>query len=276
MSIKVLHIIAGDLSGGAARGAHFLHQGLLDCGVESKILIQTSNEYDSNVQAIITNRFHRIMKIFQRYLDNFLIESYRNRENIIFSTGMVGYDIRKYDVYQWADIIHLHWINNSMINIKLLKKIDKPIVWTMRDMWPMTGGCHLAMECQGYKTSCGYCPQLGSKSRFDLSWYILKRKKRYYPKKLNLIAVSKWLAECAYSSDLFKGSDVRIIHNGIDTQAFFPIDREIARDLIGLPKHRKIVLVGAMNIHENIRDSINFKKPFLIWIQNLCSFFLVE
>ena len=259
MSIKVLHIVAGDLSEGAARGAYWLHRGLLECGVESKMVVQNAGEEDPTVQSVAQTSRNKVLRMLRIVLDRLPVELYRNRENFIFSTGISGFDIRKFDVYQCANVVHLHWINNGMMNVKLLKKIDKPIVWTMRDMWPMTGGCHYAMECKGYETGCGCCPQLGSNNRFDLSWYILKRKKRYYSKKIKLVAISRWLAECAKSSDLFRGFDVSVIHNAVDTKEFFAIEREVARDLLGLPKDKKIVLAGATNIHQKYKGFGKFQ-----------------
>ena len=41
-----------------------------------------------------------------------------------------------------CDIVNLHWIGNNLIPIKDLKRINKPIVWTLHDMWPYTGSEH--------------------------------------------------------------------------------------------------------------------------------------
>ena len=32
------------------------------------------------------------------------------------------------------DLIHIHWIGKGFIKLSSIKKIEKPIVWTMRDM----------------------------------------------------------------------------------------------------------------------------------------------
>ena len=46
-------------------------------------------------------------------------------------------------IYQFnPDIIHLHNLHGYYINIELLfdclKKINKPIIWTLHDVWPFT------------------------------------------------------------------------------------------------------------------------------------------
>ena len=53
--------------------------------------------------------------------------------------------------YKNADIIHIHWLSDGFINLKSISKISKPIVWTMRDMWPFTGGSHYTMEFEKYE-----------------------------------------------------------------------------------------------------------------------------
>jgi glycosyltransferase involved in cell wall biosynthesis len=260
MDIKILHVVAGDLSGGAARGAYWLHKGLLEYGIESRMIVQNYNGNDPTIEGIAKTDIGKGLKLLRSQIDIIPTKFYRSREKFIFSTGITGFDIRKSDFYQWANIIHFHWINAGMININLLNKIDKPIVWTMRDMWPMTGGCHYAMECKGYEKGCGRCPQLKSQNKNDLSRYILKRKERCYPDNLNLVAVSNWLSECAKHSYLLNGFKIETVPNAVDTKEFFPIDPDVARDVLGLPKDKKIVLAGATNIHSRYKGFSKFQE----------------
>ncbi|WMW23234.1 glycosyltransferase family 4 protein [Methanolobus mangrovi] len=260
MHIKVLHVVAGDLTEGAAKGAYWLHKGLLMKGIDSRMVVQYyygNDENDSTIEAINQTNIGKRLKSLRHKMDIFPTKLYRNREKFIFSTGISGYDIRKLDAYQWADIIHLHWINNGMVKIKALSKIDKPIVWTMRDMWPMTGGCHYSLECKSYENGCGYCPLLKSHHKKDLSYILTLYKKRYYPKNLYLVAISNWLAKCAKKSYLFNDFNIEVISNAIDTQIFYAVDKKIAREALGLDKYKKIVLVGATNIHDEYKG---FKK----------------
>lgn len=260
MIIRILHIVAGNLSEGASRGAYWLHRGLLKADVESRMIVQHEDGNDPTVKQVHDNKFHNLSVLSRIALDRLPVVLYRNREKSIFSTGISGFDIRKLSDYQWADIIHLHWINNGMINVKLLKEIDKPIVWTMRDMWPMTGGCHYAIECKGFESRCGRCPQLKSNCEYDLSRFVLNRKKRYYKKNLHFVAISNWLKECAKDSYLLNGFDIDVIPNAIDTKEFFPIDKDIAREKLGLPHDRKIVLTGATNIHDKYKGFDQFQN----------------
>ena len=249
--MKILHIVAGGLDGGAARGAYWLHLGLRELGVESKIFTNSKITLgDDSVVTTMKSKKDKAFNMIRGQLDNLLLLLYPKRKRIIFSTGMFGIDFTKTKEYKEADVIHLHWINGGFVNIKHLAKIDKPIIWTMRDMWPMTGGCHYSMECQKYKTGCGSCEQLQSNSKYDLSRFILNRKKKYFPKSMKLVGISHWLSEKAKESELFKEYDMRTIPNNINKDEFFPVEKQVARDILGLKTDKKIILCGSTNLKD--------------------------
>jgi glycosyltransferase involved in cell wall biosynthesis len=248
--LKVLHIVAGDLSGGAARGAYWLHLGLKELEVDSKIFTNSKITLgDDSVVTTSKTKKDKLFNMIRSQLDNIFTIFYPKRKKIIFSTGFFGIDFTKTREYKEADIIHLHWIN-GVVNMKHLNKVNKPIVWTMRDMWPLTGGCHYSMECKRYKTGCGKCEQLNSNSSYDLSKYIINRKKKYIPKNIKLVGISHWLNEKAKESDLFRDFDIRTISNNIDTKEFFPVDKQIARDILGLKTDKKIILCGSTSLKD--------------------------
>ncbi|MCK4842956.1 MAG: glycosyltransferase family 4 protein [Methylococcales bacterium] len=242
--MKILHIVAGDLRGGAARGAYWLHHALIEFGIDSKVFTNSNTTLgDDCVISTTQTKKDKLSNIFRIQIEQLIVRLYKNQN--IFSTGVFGIDFTKIKEYKEADIIHLHWINGSFINIKHLSKIDKPIIWTMRDMWPMTGGCHYAMECVKYKIGCGSCEQLNRNSNYDLSKFILNRKKKYLPKIMKIVGISNWLSQKAKESLLFKDFDIRIISNNIDTKAFFPLEKKIAKDILGIKTDKKIILLGS-------------------------------
>lgn len=276
--MKILHIVAGDLNGGAARGAYWLHAGLRELGVDSKIFTNSKITLgDDSVVTTVKSKKNKALNILRGQLDNLLLLLYPKRKRIIFSAGLFGVDFTKTKEYEEADIIHLHWINGGLVNIKHLAKIDKPIVWTMRDMWPMTGGCHYSMECEKYKIGCGNCEQLQS-SGYDLSKYIINRKKEHLRKNIKLIGISNWLSEKAKESDVFKDFSVQTISNNIDTRQFFPIKKQIAREVLGLHTNKKIILCGSTSLKDFYKgfskyietlNILNNKEYFLCFFGNL-------
>ncbi len=248
---KVLHIVGGELNGGAARGAYWLHKGLLKSGISSRILTNSRDTFgDDTVTSVAVSRKQKIKDVLRSQLDVLPVMLYRQRRRVIFHCGLVGFDFIETEAYKWADIVHFHWINGGFVNIKHFSKISKPIVWTMRDMWPVTGGCHYALDCNNYESGCGTCKVLSSYKKYDLSRFVLWRKKYRLPRDMKVVGISNWLSDCARNSQLFKEFDVRTISNNIDTHAFRPVNKEISRDILGLPKDKKIVLAGAHSLRD--------------------------
>ncbi len=250
--MKILHIVAGNLNGGAAKGAYWLHSGLCEVGVQSKILVNAKSPKDERIISVASTFKNKIFLKLYALLDSLIPQLYKKKK-ALFSTGLFGFDFTKTAAYQEADIINLHWINGGFINIKHLSKIKKPLVWTIRDMWPFTGGCHLSLGCERYKTSCGSCVQLNSKYRLDLSKWVLHRKRRYLPKQTKIVAISQWVAEQARESTLLKHFDIRTISNCIDMDVFFPVNKIVARKALAIQTKKKIILLGSINLEESYK-----------------------
>jgi len=244
--MKVLHLVSGEFSGGAARGAYWLHKALLDEGVDSKILCNAVNTFnDPSLVSIAKSKKGRAVHIIKLLVDYVLPHIFSRSKKYIFSSGMPGYDFRKTREYKEADVIHLHWVNKGFVNVKHLSKVQKPVIWTMRDMWPATGGCHYSFDCDRYKDGCGMCPQLESRMKYDFSSFVYNRKKKYMPLNLTVIGISSWVSEVASNSLIFKGYKIFTISNAIEADSFEPVDKRIARSLLKLPKSKKIILFGA-------------------------------
>ncbi|WP_423747815.1 glycosyltransferase family 4 protein [Halopseudomonas nanhaiensis] len=202
---------------------------------------------DESVVTTNLNKPQLLVNLARSQIDQSLASLYQGRSSGMFSTGLLGTDLKKSDAYRNADIIHLHWINAGFINMKHLEGIDKPLIWTMRDMWPMTGGCHYSMGCGKFESGCGSCDQLGSRSDRDLSRFVLNRKQRYLPRSMKVVGISSWLTEQARQSKLFRDFDVRTIHNNVDSSEFFPVDKALARQMLGIDTRKTIVLAGSTN-----------------------------
>jgi glycosyltransferase involved in cell wall biosynthesis len=151
----------------------------------------------------------------------------------------------------------LHWVNHGLVNIDDLPTWNKPLVWTMRDMWPFTGGCHHALGCERFLHQCGRCPLLGSSSAKDLSARALARKAKYLSRAgIRWVAVSHWLRDEAARSALLKSASIRVIPSGVRTADFVRVDKATARRALGLPDKGKVVLLGANNLREEYKGFV--------------------
>ncbi|MCH7637128.1 MAG: glycosyltransferase family 4 protein [Proteobacteria bacterium] len=246
--MKVLHLVAGELNGGAARGAYWLHQALRDLGVDSTILTNArDNLGDESVISLTDSALGRLKLAILYRMGQAPLKLYRNRQALTFSTGIDGIDFTRHPAYVSADLVHLHWVS-GLVSTRVLRKMKKPVVWTLRDMWPFTGGCHHSLECDRFTKDCGQCPQLGSTRERDLTRFILRHKQASLPEDIRIVGISRWMSECASKSAVFRARQVTTISNNIDTQLFSPLPKELARQALGLEEGQKIVLVGALHV----------------------------
>lgn len=147
-----------------------------------------------------------------------------------------------------ADIVNLHWVRGFVDYAAFFQSrpAGQPVVWTLHDMHPLTGGCHYAADCDRYVEHCGTCPVLGSDNPEDASFQILQRKQAILAARtggpLHVVAPSRWLAAQARRSRLFRDTPVSVIPYGLESDVFTPHDRQAARQGFGLPPDLKIIL----------------------------------
>ena len=128
------------------------------------------------------------------------------------------------------DIVHLHNLHDHYLNYPLLldylQKKGTPVVWTLHDCWPFTGGCsHFTpYNCERWETGCGNCPDkralFADRSRQQ---FLTKASLLEKIDNLTLVPVSDWLAGFLKDSFL-AGKRCKTIHNGIDTEVFRPLE----------------------------------------------------
>ena len=246
--MKVLLVNSSDINGGAARAAYRLHQALLNSGVDSQMFVDTKLSDDHRVIGQDSN-IKKGIALLRRMLDRLPISFYKNRSSTYFSPNLVPFSglVERINTIN-PDVVHLHWVNKAMLSISDIAAIKAPIVWSLHDMWAFTGGCHYDEECGAYKQSCGICKVLGSVKSNDLSRKVFKKKLTTYAahKNLTVVGLSNWLAGSASKSTLLKSKNVVCLPNPIDTSVYLPLDKRIAREILGLPLDKKLILFGAM------------------------------
>lgn len=244
--MRILHISASDTRGGAARGSYWLHQALCEAGVDSLMLV--GRKYSDDERVIpLAGAAARVHEWVRDSLDQLPLSGYTKTEASFWTVGWVPRGLARAVKALRPDIVHLHWIGGGFMPIKALTGLTTPVVWTLRDMWAFTGGCHYTAGCTGYRTRCGRCPQLGSTRENDLSRMVWRHKsKAWADLDLWLVPVSNWLAECAKQSSLFADVPVQVIPNGVDSRRFRPVPPAEARAAWGLAPDKHYILFGAI------------------------------
>lgn len=261
--MKILLLSTTDIEGGAARATYRLHRGLQQMGISSQMLVQRKFSDDSTVfgpTSKIAKGFSRI----QPTLDSLPLLSYRQREQTNFSCQWLPDTIGPKAASLQPDLINLHWICEGYLQIETLAQFKQPVVWTLHDMWAFTGGCHYSGDCDRYTKNCGHCPLLKSKHGWDLSRWIWQCKaNNWQNQQWVFVAPSNWLAQCVRSSSLFHDRQVEMIPNGIDTQQYQPVDRQIARRLLRLPSDKFLILFGAIQATHDRRKGFHLLQSAL-------------
>ena len=251
--LKIVHLVAGELTGGAARGAYWLHRGLLASNVQSTILTSSKITFGEPEIVSVNNNENRSLINTYTIEEAELISHYPDKKEGLFSSGYWGLDLSQNDVLKDADIVHLHWVNSHFFDFTQLRNLNKPIVWTLRDMWPMTGGCHYSYECRQFESECGNCPLLGGQKEQDLSTEVQRRKRSLFPTDVHFVGISEWISQQARKSKLLGKRTISTIYNCVDCSNFFPVEKTMARKALGLTTSKKVLLIGATRLKDRYK-----------------------
>lgn len=251
--MRVYLVSTTDIIGGAARAAYRLHTGLRALGVDSNMLVSDKHSDDPNVLRFQANDFifERIARRLRRERIDRAFAGYSKTRPTgleLFSDDRSRFGKAVPKALPPCDIVNLHWVSGFLDYRSFFTALPNrvPVVWTLQDMNPFTGGCHYDGGCGKYLDECSCCPQLGSATKRDLSNAIFRRKSEVFSAlpsgRLCLVAPSRWLAEEASKSQLFGRFQIYHITHGVDVEIFKPRDRSASRELFGIDQDAKVVL----------------------------------
>lgn len=276
--MKIVHISTSN-RGGAGIAAARLHAGMLDAGIDSKLL--TLYKFDSNIKnhfAIAEEKENSIVKIvgnlFYKVLRklNLIVPKFKAYEKKYLSNQEKGFERFSFsfsDIELWnhplvldSDIVHLHWVNEGMLDFeKFFQLCNKKIVWTLHDMNSFTGGCHHSDDCRKFQADCNVCPQLKNTIDDTIAKQMLSIKmmslKNRNENSISIITPSKWLMNLSKSSILFSRFKHYVIPNVGNEHQFNIQNKQIARKQLGIPQGKYVVLFIAHHI-DNPRKGIKY------------------
>jgi glycosyltransferase involved in cell wall biosynthesis len=236
--MNVLHINQSDISGGAAIAAHRLHQGLLNQGINSRLLVGKVQTQSDLIAAI--PRRPRL----EHQLSRFTRAAGLNYLHILGA-----FDIPKHNFYQDADILNFHNLHSGHFNYLAIPALTKhkPAVITLHDMWSFTGHCAYSYDCDRWKTGCGQCPYPDRypairRDNTHLEWRL--KKWIYQHTNVTIVTLSTWLTDQAKQS-ILNQFPIHKIANGIDTDIYQPLDTKHCRAKLGIPDNKKVLMFAA-------------------------------
>lgn len=254
--MKILLINTSEF-GGAAVACKRLMKALKLKKIDTNMLVANTQDskFNSFYKTYIGRKIHFLKFVYERIC--FLLHEKSKEIRFVFSLGNIGANITKNKEVNNTDIIHLHWFNQGFLSLKNLKqisKLNKPVVWTLHDMWAFTGGCHYSLSCRNFEKNCGNCIYVKKANKKDLSNKIHKKKQKIYSNlDFTIVTCSNWLKQEAQKSSLLQNFNIVSIPNPIDTQLFKPIEGKNLRLKYNIPTNKKIILFGAANINNKIK-----------------------
>ncbi|NNJ26599.1 glycosyltransferase [Alienimonas chondri] len=308
-----LLVSTSDQAGGAARSAWRLHRGLRAVGCPSRMLTLNKVSADPDVRAFVPPRSlpTRVRRKLRRRT------LLRTRPALaetpvfeIFGTDLSEHGADLLDAVfpspgspnerhagPTPDVVNLHWVARMFDDRTFLPALAAraPVVWTLHDMQPFTGGCHYdgpAMapcgrfagppieygNTTGGEPKCGRCPQLAGDAEDDLSRRIWKRRQEAFGRiptdRLTFVTPSRWLGAEVSRSALCGRFPVEVIPYGLDLDLYRPHDRSFAREVLGVPPNAKTILFLSDSVG-NVRKGFEYLRSALERLRGLSDLYLV-
>lgn len=259
--------------GGASLAALRLHLALLQHGHNSRFLCLHRSRFDipEQYQFSAPGGFKQKIKLKLRQR-----AEHQQRQLLTvpegeslsgeFSPTTASYEIYQSPHWEWADVVNLHWVNEWISFENLLPEAgSKKLVYTMHDMHAFTGGCHYSHDCDGFEKECQDCPLLERSSLPQLAhqyWKSRKTALSQFKPQLWVTAPSQWMVNLAAKSSLLGNFPGSRIFNSVETHIFHPRSQQAAREVLGLPTSKTIILT----VIQSLQDK---RKGFNLLVQAL-------
>ena len=231
-------------SGGAGRVAQQLNSLQMSEGVDSQLFTTT----DGDIRNVYSS--HPIL--FTKALTDFYLVR-NDLTNPLFSLLRNGSSISSSNDTDDSSVVnHFHWTPGAIECESSFQ--NSPLVWTLHDMWPFTGGCHHSMSCEGFIESCNGCPQVRKLFRNQVS-ASGARKLGFVDslKSFAAVAPSDWMAKTASRSQVLRDKRIETIYNPVDDVFFESNKRKMSRERLGIPRESFLIGTSAANLRDPIK-----------------------
>lgn len=262
--MKVVLISTSDISHGAGIAAYRLHCGLLLAGIDSRMLVTEKLSQDNTVMQVPPPPSSRSAACTRR-----LFHMAEHALNVAGLQNVVSVATPYLMCHPWiksADLIHLHNIHwhSRHLSLLMLPHLSRiPMIWTLHDMWPMTGHCYYPSDCTRWINGCGKCPDLGIYPRmlidatammFAIKRIVLRNTS------ITVVAPSEWMQHQAQLSPIFAGKQVHCIPNGVDTNVFYQRDRLSIRTGLGIKPSESAILFVSSQLDDPRKGFFQFSE----------------
>lgn len=268
---------ADSSGGGASRVAEDLHDTLLAAGHEVGHWCTYAQSFGKTRHPLWGSGLSRRLSWFSYGVSKYL--------GLGETIPAEAWPLLRARLWKHFDIVHIHDTTMALSPLAMdFLSRRMPVLWTMHDCSPFTGGCLYPMGCERYKAQCGNCPERGPwplSGRFDNTSLFLKEKRWLHSSgRVALCAPSKWMAEKAEGSGNVR-VPVNIVANGVDTDLFRPFsdeERSSLRRCFGIADDRPVILLSSWSLADRRKGAAEAARalhcvkdlnPFVILVGNV-------
>ena len=239
--LSVVHcwLSPGPSGGGGGIAMMRLHESLLAAGVRSRVLCQLDAPDMPEIDVV--PRWSWLDMTIRRLTMRLGLNDIHRVSSPL---------IARHPFYREADVVHFHGLHSGFLSYLSLPALTrhKPTVFTLHDLWALTGHCASPRDCERWRIGCGQCPYPDThpaiqRDATSIEWRL--KRWAYSRSRLTIIALNQRHAEYARQG-LLGRFPIHCIPNGVDTDVFRPQDRARCRSALGIAPDRPVVMFAAL------------------------------
>jgi glycosyltransferase involved in cell wall biosynthesis len=242
--MTVLHI-ATTLDGGAGIGLRRYHETMLAAGLDARVIVGSSSIGTDSRVAVSTRTPASLLWRLARRAGIQLDPAAKMRAAVkrldagagrqasyeLFSPPFSACAPEEHPWVQEADEVNLHWVAETVDWPRFLRKIRKPMIFTLHDQQPYLGGLHYAMDLENNP----WLKEVEARARaIKLS--------ALNGRPVTVIGNSEWNMREAEASGFFPaGSRFHTVYYPLDTNVYAPRPKDAARAALGIESGRAVI-----------------------------------
>ena len=245
--MRLLYLNTTYAGGGAEKVTRQIYEGMKKRGHEVYEIVCYNRRGEVEDPQVMVLYRTPLQKIWQRFQTH-----NRNNESVTipYAVHKICQFIKKYKI----EIVHLNNPHDSFLGMKDIQTISRmcPTVWTLHDLWALTGHCAFPVGCEEerWKTGCQTCECLDNYPRLrrDVSADLYEKKKKYFTgNKIVFTVPSQWMMEQVKVSYL-KNECCSVIENSLDTMQWQAFDKKVLRQEYGIATPKMVLAFVAADI----------------------------
>ncbi len=213
--------------------------------------------WHSELLTMVDQPFPRMFKqypilVLYALMDQYLVRN--SRHSSFFSLLRQRHHARTAKGLEtYKGILHLHWLPGFLPFPGFFEQHlqARKMIWSVQDLWLMTGGCHYTNGCTAFTESCRNCPQVRGLFRKRVAAAMHDKQATFRDRgDILLVAPSEWTRSIIQASTVTRDLPTAVIPNPIDTAAFSPLDRATIRKKWDMAPSALIIGVGAADLDD--------------------------